>query len=157
MKSLTLHTKSLVVLAILLLFAAVGCDKEDWRFTTPNRFDVDASAHQLEVGTSIGTMISYVRINERKEIGLFSMPRAESKPIRIPAESDSCCVYWNVNNPTNLADTIEVIGGWFSIMDTGELKHIRIDENDSGRNRDLVIEVCGDVIGRDIVIHQKKK
>jgi hypothetical protein len=42
-------------------------------------------------------------------------------------------------------------------MDTGELKHIRIDENDSGRNRDLVIEVCGDVIGRDIVIHQKKK
>jgi len=42
-------------------------------------------------------------------------------------------------------------------MDTGELKHIRIDENDSGRNRDLVINVCGKVFGRDIVIHQKKK
>ena len=102
-------------------------------------------------------MISYVRINERKEIGLFSMPRAESKPIRIPAESDSCCLYWK-SNPTNVPDTIEVIGGWFSIMDTGgELKHIRIDENDSGRNRDLVIRVRGKVIGRDIVIHQKKK
>ena len=152
-----MHTKSLVVLAILLLFAAVRCDKENWRFTTPNRFDVDASAHQLEVGTSIGTLINFVRINERKEFELFSMPRAESKPIRIPAEADSCCVYLNVNNPTNLADTIEVIGGWFSIMDTGELKHIRIDENDSGRNRDLVIKVRGKVIGGDIVIHQKKK
>ena len=102
-------------------------------------------------------MINIVRINERKEFELFSMPRAESKPIRIPAEADSCCVYWNVNNPTNLADTIEVIGGWFNIMDTGELKHIRIDENNSGRNRDLVIKVRGDVIGGDIVIHQKKK
>ena len=103
-------------------------------------------------------MINIVRINERKEFELFSMPRAESKPIRIPADADSCCVYWNVNNPTNLADTIEVIGGWFSIMDSGGmLKHIRIDENDSGRNRDLVIKVRGNVIGGDIVIHQKKK
>ena len=157
MKSLTLHTKSLVVVAILLLFAAVGCDKEDWRFTTPNRFDVDASAHQLEVGTSIGTLINYVRINGRKEVRLYSMQRVTSRSVYIPADADSCCVYWNVNNPTNLADTIEVIGGWFSIMDTGELKHIRIDENDSGRNRDLVINVCGKIFGRDIVIHQKKK
>ena len=153
-----MHTKSLVVVAILLLFAAVGCDKENWRFTTPNRFDVDASAHQLEVGTSIGTMINFVRINRRKEFRLYySMQRVTSRSVYIPADADSCCVYWNVNNPTNLADTIEVIGGWFSIMDTGELKHIRIDENDSGRNRDLVIRVRGDVIGQDIVIHQKKK
>ena len=153
-----MHTKSLVVLAILLLFAAVGCDKEDWRFTTPNRFDVDASAHQLEVGTSIGTLINYVRINGRKEVGLYSMQRVTSRSVYIPADADSCCVYWNVNNPTNLADTIEVIGGWFSIMDSGgKLKHIRIDENDSGRNRDLVIRVRGKVIGENIVIHQKKK
>ena len=153
-----MHTKSLVVVAILLLFAAVGCDKENWRFTTPNRFDVDASAHQLEVGTSIGTMINFVRINGRKEFRLYySMQRVTSRSVYIPADADSCCVYWNVNNPTNLADTIEVIGGWFNIMDTGELKHIRIDENDSGRNRDLVIRVRGDVIGQDIVIHQKKK
>ena len=153
-----MQTKSLVVVAILLLFAAVGCDKENWRFTTPNRFDVDASAHQLEVGTSIGTMINFVRINGRKEFRLYySMQRVTSRSVYIPADADSCCVYWNVNNPTNLADTIEVIGGWFNIMDTGELKHIRIDENDSGRNRDLVIRVRGDVIGQDIVIHQKKK
>jgi len=118
---------------------------------------VDASAHQLEVGTSIGTLINYVRINGRKEVGLYSMQRVTSRSVYIPADADSCCVYWNVNNPTNLADTIEVIGGWFNIMDTGELKHIRIDENDSGRNRDLVIRVRGKVIGEDIVIHQKKK
>ena len=152
-----MHTKSLVVLALLLLFAAVGCDKENWYFTTPNRFDVDASAHQLEVGTSIGTLINYVRINGRKEVRLYSMQRVTSRSVYIPADADSCCVYWNVNNPTNLADTIEVIGGWFNIMDTKGPLRIRIDENNSSRDRDLVIQVCGKVIGRDILIHQKKK
>lgn len=152
-----MRTKPLVVLAILLLLAAVGCDKENWHFTTPSRFNVDASAHQFKVGTSIGTLINFVRINGRKEVGLYSIQRVTSRSVYIPADADSCCVYWSVNNPTNLADTIEVIGGWFSIMDTGELKHIRIDENDSGRDRDLVINVRGTVNARDIVIHQKKK
>ena len=141
-----MHTKSLFLLAILLLFA--GCDKENQYFTTDNRFELSADWAELDVRTHEWAGITDVMVNGVRKRARH-LPEAWSKPIRIPAESDSCCLYM-------MNAEYEIVGGWFSLTNPDDkTTHLSIAPNNSKKDRSLVITVAGRIKHMEIFVFQQ--
>lgn len=133
---------------ILLLFLS-GCDKFDLDFTTKSNFSLNASSHEFDVKTKQeNPFINYIVVNGLKTYLLSGFVINEE---HTTTDFDG----FSVNYRYGAVE--EIMGEWFYVkVIDGYTTHITIDENKTGPDRSLYIELIWRSANNCIDIKQSK-
>ena len=136
------------------LFLMMQCDHFPLDFLTPHNFNLDSSAHEIEVKTKQGAWLDGLSINGNEEQYVGLDYRIDNK---------DTTVYYNdytvrYQKDGEAVSAVEIIGEWFNIKSPDRVTtQISIDQNNSLIDRSLKISLATGTESHFITVYQYRK
>jgi hypothetical protein len=137
--------KVLGVIIGLLLLTTQCCRYSEIDFLTPNRFDLDVSAHTFEIAIKQSAIITNLIINGT-EVGISRQVLINQDIVTVDYEGYSIVYETFSREGIRQWRVIEIIGEWFTIAvaEDDRSMHVSIDENSDNIERTLGMRLYGD-------------
>lgn len=137
---------SYLICSLLIIHLFTSCDKFDLDFTTKSQFDLDASSHELEIKTKQDeAIITHVSLDD--EMILVSCDNINCEEIQA---FEKITVYYSKGFVK------EIEGEWFNVKVSPPYTfNVSISENQTAKDRKLIIHLEWRSASNQIAIHQK--